>query len=97
MFIHLDLLAVRKIPLKERPYLTDNATEPTEDWEASSGGTSSDSGKPTDPAVRKILTLIRKKVLSDRALHDQVSPGIHCCRVSRYVLGLGLLIHFSRW
>lgn len=68
---HPDFLAFRKIPLKQRPYLMDSATEPS-----SSKGPSemniNNSSKPIDPAVYKILTLVRRKVLSDRALHDQV-------------------------
>lgn len=69
---HTDFLAVRKIPLKRRPYLTDSATGPAEVRQTSSDESTDTSGKPTDPAVHKMLTLIRKKVLSDRALHDQV-------------------------
>ena len=75
MAIHPDFLAVRKIPLKRRPYLTDNATEPDSDGarQGSSGESIDNSGKPIDPAVHKMLTLIRRKVLSDRSLHDQAS------------------------
>lgn len=72
----LDFLAVRKIPLKQRPYLMDNAADIDleEVRQTSSEDRTSDPWRSIDPAVHKILTLIRKKVLSDRALHDQVSP-----------------------
>jgi len=68
-------MAVRKIPLKRRPYLPENATESdsAEVWQASSGERTSEPKKSPDLAVRKTLALIRKKVLLDRALHDQVS------------------------
>jgi len=67
-------MAVRKIPLKARPYLTDNAIEPNsvEVRQLSSEEGINGSRRPSDPAVQKILALIRKRVLSDRALHDQV-------------------------
>ncbi|KAF9791195.1 DEAD-domain-containing protein [Thelephora terrestris] len=68
---YVDFLAVRKIPLKKRPYLMDNAAEPAEVWQTSSEESIDTSEQPTDPAVHKMLTLIRKRVLSDRALHDQ--------------------------
>jgi hypothetical protein len=73
--VHPDFLAVRKIPLKRRPYLKDNATEPDsgEVRQRSSEERVDESGKPIDPAVHGMLTLVRRKVLSDRSLHDQVS------------------------
>ena len=72
--IHSDFLAVRKIPLKRRPYLMNNGTEPGsgEVRQTSSEESINTSSKPIDPAVKKIVTLIRAKVLSDRAIHDQV-------------------------
>lgn len=76
IFICSDFMAVRKIPLKQRPYLTESATESgsAEAWQASSKERINES---SDPAVQKTLLLIRKKVLSDRALNDQVSLVIH--------------------
>ena len=81
-------MAVRKIPLKQRPYLTDSATEsnPAGSREPSSDGRTNESKKSSDPAVRKILALIRKKVLSDRALHDQVSIAAHVATDSAPIL-----------
>lgn len=79
MAIHSDFLAVRKIPLKRRPYITDHAIEPdsSEARQRSSGESVGDPGKPIDRDVYKILTLVRRKVLSDRALHDQVSHFVY--------------------
>lgn len=70
-----DFMAVRKIPLKQRPYLTDSATE--SDSAAASSEGINEPKISLDPAVQKTLVLIRKKVLSDRALHDQVSIVAH--------------------
>ena len=69
-------MAVRKIPLKQRPYLTDGIIEsnPPEAQQASSGERVNNSKKSLDPAAQKTLALIREKVLSDRSLHDKVSP-----------------------
>jgi len=67
-------MAVRQIPLKQRPYLMDDPTESSSTGvpQSSSGEGSNKSKESRDPAVQKSLMLIRKKVLSDRALHDQV-------------------------
>jgi ATP-dependent RNA helicase DDX55/SPB4 len=74
-----DLMAVRKIPLKQRPYLTESATESnsTTARQASSSEGATETKKSFDPAVQKTLVLIRKKVLSDRVLHDQVRLAAH--------------------
>lgn len=68
-------MAIRKIPLKRRPYLAGSATEsdPPEVWQASPGRRINNSKKSLDPAAQKTLALIREKVLSDRSFHDQVS------------------------
>jgi hypothetical protein len=68
-------MAVRKIPLKQRPYLTDKAAESNsaEMGQASSGEGINNFAKSLDPAAQNTLALIRKKVLSDRALHDKAS------------------------
>ena len=86
-----DFMAVRKIPLKQRPYLTDSATESNsaEVRQASSEEGINESRRPSDPAVQKILALIRKRVLSDRALHDQVGIAAHVA-TQNFQCGLGL-------
>ena len=66
-------MAVRKIPLKQRPYLTDSATESNSVGARQASSRERIDEKSPDPAVQKTLALIRKKVLSDRVLHDQVS------------------------
>lgn len=79
IFICSDFMAVRKIPLRQRPYLTDSATESSSSavLRASSEEGVDEPKKYPDPAVQKTLMLIRKKVLSDRVLHDQVSLAVH--------------------
>jgi len=66
-------MAVRKIPLKQRPYLLGNMTGSNPEEAAVPEETIDNSKKPPDPSVQKTLALVRKKVLSDRALHDKVS------------------------
>ena len=72
-------MAVRKIPLKQRPYLMGNATG-SNSQEAAPEERIDNSNKPPDPSVQKTLTLVRKQVLSDRALHDKVGlvPRLIC-------------------
>lgn len=69
-------MAVRKIPLKRRPYLADDATgsSPAEAREGFVGEGIDSSNKSLDSAVQEALALVRQKVLSDRALYDKVSP-----------------------
>jgi replicative DNA helicase len=60
-------MAVRKIPIKQHPYLGTpfldlSSTEHTNE-------------RPEDPAVAIFLTEMRKKELMDRALHDKVCLG----------------------
>ena len=86
-----DFMAIRKIPLKQRPYLTESATESSSAaWPASSEGANEPKKSP-DPAVQKTLVLIRKKVLSDRVLHDQVSLAVHIL-TNDVQCGLGLWV-----
>ena len=54
-------MAVRKIPLKEQPYLSNDGSFIKRDEDAEE-----------DPDVSSILSTIRHKVLTDRALHDKV-------------------------
>ena len=52
-------MAVRKIPLKERPAVRSN-------------GPSDQGHDDEDPEVPEVLSTIRSIVLKDRALHDKV-------------------------
>jgi ATP-dependent RNA helicase DDX55/SPB4 len=62
----LDFMAVRKIPLKEQPYL----------YEDGSSNALGLSDKAEDPTVVTFQSRIRKTLLTDRALHDKVcSPS----------------------
>lgn len=59
-----DFLSIRKIPMKERAYLTD----------AHSAITPQDDGEHLeDSQVQVFLDRIRSKLLTDRAIHDQAS------------------------
>ena len=72
MSVCSDLMAVRKIPLKQRPYLLGNMTGSNPKGAAAPEEMIDNSKQPPDPSVQKTLALVRKKVLSDRALHDKV-------------------------
>ncbi|KAK0468378.1 DEAD-domain-containing protein [Desarmillaria tabescens] len=58
---YVDLMAVRKIPLKRHGFLLANGQESDEEEET----------RPEDPEVGEFLQKIRTKVLADRALNDQ--------------------------
>jgi ATP-dependent RNA helicase DDX55/SPB4 len=64
LFTLLDFMAIRKIPLKEQPYLTETDFLDTL--------SSSSSGKVEDPCVTSFHQGIRRTLLIDRALHDKV-------------------------
>jgi hypothetical protein len=53
-------MAIRKIPLKERSYLRDGVL-----------AAEVDNSVPEDPEVSRFLDQIRRKLRTDRALHDQ--------------------------
>lgn len=55
----IDFMSVRRIPLKEYDYISDS---PIQDEDLRS----------EDPTVSVALANIRRKLLTDRALHDQV-------------------------
>lgn len=58
-----DFMSIRKIPLMEHSYLTDGGSMlPQESDE-----------RPVDGQVETAILQIRKVILSDRAIHDQVS------------------------
>ena len=58
-----DFMSIRKIPLKEYPYLTDGHSEMSQESDE----------RPVDPEVDTSILHIRKVILGDRAIHDQVS------------------------
>lgn len=60
-------MAVRKIPIKERSYLLEHSLAPPILEEEEDKDT-----RPDDPTVTLYLEKIRKTLLSDRAIHDQV-------------------------
>jgi ATP-dependent RNA helicase DDX55/SPB4 len=66
-----DFMSIRKIPLKEHPYLTDGGSAPLQQPDE----------RPVDPQVDTSMLQIRKVMLSDRAIHDQV--GIHLLPAAR--------------
>lgn len=57
-----DFLSVRKIPLKEQPYLAAPGVSPTMPLE--------DDARPEDSEVPIFLDRMRQTLLTDRALHD---------------------------
>jgi ATP-dependent RNA helicase DDX55/SPB4 len=65
VYMSLDFMAIRKIPLKERSYFMDDASAQRSEADGSV--------QPEDPKVSTLLHQIRRKLLTDRALHDQVS------------------------
>lgn len=60
-----DFMAIRKIPINERGYLTDG----DQMISVFEGG---DNTRPEDPGVSIFLAQIRKTLLTDRTLNDQV-------------------------
>jgi ATP-dependent RNA helicase DDX55/SPB4 len=54
-------MSIRKIPLKERPYLTDDDSVALPEEE-----------RPEDPQVEVLVNKIRETLLMDRGIHDQV-------------------------
>lgn len=61
-----DFMSIRKIPLKEHPYLTDGGSTSSQERDE----------RPIDPQVDISIVQIRKVILSDRAIHDQVGTHI---------------------
>jgi hypothetical protein len=60
----LDFMAVRKIPLKERQYLSEDGLPLPPQSLAEL--------RIEDPSVELFISQIRKAILSDRSLHDKV-------------------------
>lgn len=66
-YLALDFMTVRKIPIKEHPYLLADGTAATEEERVDS----------EDAEVPSFLTRIRTTLLSDRAIHDLVTDFIY--------------------
>ncbi|KAI0709464.1 DEAD-domain-containing protein [Earliella scabrosa] len=61
---YVEFMAVRKIPLKERPRFS-----------GGDSSTSIDNSNTEDPEVNSVIETIREKVLTDRALHDKAAKA----------------------
>ena len=57
----LDFLAVRKIPLKKHPYITENQQQQEEETRSEE-----------DPQINSYLNTVRAVLKTDRAIHDLV-------------------------
>jgi len=55
-------MSIRKIPLKEHPYLTDGCSATLHESDE----------RPMDPRVDVFTVQIREVILTDRAIHDLV-------------------------
>ncbi|KAF8914605.1 DEAD-domain-containing protein [Mucidula mucida] len=64
---YVDLLSIRKIPLRKQPYITLN--EKTSDVDED------DEERPDDEEVQKYLQQIRNMVITDRTLYDQAAKA----------------------
>ncbi|KAI0362347.1 DEAD-domain-containing protein [Trametes cingulata] len=61
---YVEFMSVRKIPLKARPrFAQDGSSKSEDDMETE------------DPEVKKAMQTIRKKILTDRALHDKAAKA----------------------
>ena len=64
---YVEFMAVRKIPLKERPrFASDGEPLSQDDMDTDVNDAEE------DPEVRTVMEAMRKKALTDRALHDKV-------------------------
>ncbi|GLB33835.1 putative DEAD-domain-containing protein [Lyophyllum shimeji] len=63
---YVDFMSVRKIPMKERAYLTEEGTPPSEEEMEE---------RAEDPQVPEFLARIRSFLLTDRAIHDQAAKA----------------------
>lgn len=62
-----DFMSIRKIPLKQQPYINDTNSE------ASSSTLMESEDRPEDPAVQSTLVRMRTIALKDRNVHDKVT------------------------
>lgn len=68
----LELMSIRKIPLKQHAFIQQNLSLANKD----------DTERQTDQEVNQSLSLVRTKVLADRAYSDQVGNNVMSCRVA---------------
>jgi ATP-dependent RNA helicase DDX55/SPB4 len=68
-----DFLAIRKIPISERPYFTGTGDQPLSLPSVGELEDEDEPVRPDDAEVSVFLGRIRKTILTDRAIHDQVS------------------------
>jgi hypothetical protein len=73
IFLPSDFLAIRKIPISERPYFTGTGDQPLSLPLAGELEGEDEPVRPDDAEVSAFLGRIRKTILTDRAIHDQVS------------------------
>ncbi|KAK7023996.1 RNA helicase [Favolaschia claudopus] len=70
---YVDFLAIRKIPISERPYFAGSGDQPM-----AAPLDEEEAGEPSrldDPEVSVFLDRIRKTILTDRAIHDQAAKA----------------------
>ncbi|KAJ7349024.1 DEAD-domain-containing protein [Mycena albidolilacea] len=70
---YVDFLAIRKIPISERPYFTGSGDQPMDLPPA--GEDEDEPTRPDDAEVPVFLGRIRKTILTDRAIHDQAAKA----------------------
>ncbi|KAF8191485.1 DEAD-domain-containing protein [Mycena galopus ATCC 62051] len=70
---YVDFLAIRKIPMSERPYFTASGDQPVE--LALPKEDESEPARSDDAEVSVFLERIRKTILTDRAIHDQAAKA----------------------
>jgi hypothetical protein len=72
LILSTDFLAIRKIPISERPYFTGSGDQPMDLPPAGEAEDEDEPTRPDDAEVSVFLGRIRKTILTDRAIHDQV-------------------------
>ncbi|KAJ7063581.1 DEAD-domain-containing protein [Mycena amicta] len=71
---YVDFLAIRKIPISERPYVVKRGQKPVP-ARAHDGDDDNEQIRPDDEQVPEFLSRIRELLLSDRAIHDQAAKA----------------------
>ncbi|KAJ7915570.1 DEAD-domain-containing protein [Mycena leptocephala] len=72
---YVDFLAIRKIPISERPYFTGTGDQPLSLPSAGELEDEDEPVRPDDAEVSVFLGRIRKTILTDRAIHDQAAKA----------------------
>ncbi|KAJ7243412.1 DEAD-domain-containing protein [Mycena haematopus] len=71
---YVDFLAIRKIPISERPYFPGSGDQPV-DLPLAATEDEGEPIRPDDAEVSVFLGRIRKTILTDRAIHDQAAKA----------------------